>query len=149
MIPVKKRSIIISREQLWPSLPFSINNRNRCASTLENSWFTLEKANSFVPKAEKMSAEVAFENRCVPVLLQANLEKSVCFLGSIVFVACYITAVMFWGIPSGSHNLLMHLAGFDGKEMTRKYGKIRVVLDWHRLYREVVTSPSLGFLKAS
>lgn len=42
-----------------------------------------------------MSAEVAFENRCVPVLLQANLKNSVCFLGSVVFVACYITAVMF------------------------------------------------------
>lgn len=92
-----------------------------------------------------MSAEVAFENRCVPVLLQANLKNSVCFLGSVVFVACYITAVMFWGIPSGSHNLLMHLVGFDGKEMTGKYGKMRVVLDWHRLYMEVGTSPSQRF----
>lgn len=92
-----------------------------------------------------MSAEVAFENRCVPVLLQANL----CFLGSVVFVACYITAVMFWGILSGSHNPLMHLVGFDGKEMTRKHGKIGVVLDWHKLYREVVTSPSQRFQKAS
>ena len=78
------------------------------------------------------------------------LGKSGYFVGcSVCVLLCPIKAVRFWGIPSRSHNRFTHLVGCDGEEITRKYWRTRVVVDWHILFGEFVKSPSLKFLRAS
>lgn len=146
-IPVKERWIIIAGAQLWPGLTLSFNDGNKYpgfVQVLEKTPYLLlgKSVPLFVRwVTEKTSVQVVFKRQ--------SQARVLCGLHSVCDLLCPVKAVRFWEIPSRSHNLFMHLVGFDGEGITRKYGRTRAVADWHRLFEEVVKSPSLTFLTAS